>query len=158
MPDLLDTQTHAHVQSAFAQDAQLCLLLQRYARVAELEGFSEAARTFRELAESVAFQAQGHLDLILPAGDPISAREVGDTTQNLRSVLAAHDGVLSDSLDDMAAAAHAEGFAAIGSWFTTLRHARRAHRARLVGVLGEEEMPVRPDGPVVAPGVGGVQP
>lgn len=133
-PELFDTQTHAHLRDAFVHDVQASRLSERFARVAEIEGFPEAARTFRELAESQAFQAQGHLDLIMRAGDPLSGSPMGDTLQNVRAALAAHEGELLDGLSDMVAAARAEGFPDIASWFETVRHARLAHRARLASL------------------------
>jgi rubrerythrin len=137
-PDLQETQTHAHLKASFSMDAQASRLSERFARIAEIEGFPEIARTFRELAESQAFQAQGHLDLLMRAGDPLSGLQVGETPQNLRAALAAHDGELLETLPDMVAAARAEGFQDVASWFETMRHVREAHRQRLRGLFAEE--------------------
>lgn len=134
---LLDTQTHAHLKLSLQQDAQASQLLGRFARIAEIEGFPDEARTFRELAESQAFQAQGHLDLLMRAGDPLSGSSMGGTTQNLRAALSAHDELL-DPLPDMVRAARAEGFFDVASWFETLLHARQAHRKRLRDLLDGE--------------------
>jgi rubrerythrin len=138
LPPLHDTQSHAHLRASFIHDAEASRLSERFARIAEIEGFPEIARTFRDLAESQAFMAQGHLDLLMRAGDPISGRRTGDTMDNVRAALAAHDGELLDPLPDMVSAARAEGFPDIASWFESLAHARRAHRQRLAALLGEE--------------------
>lgn len=118
-------------------DVQASRLSERFARIAEIEGFPEIARAFRELAESQAFQAQGHLDLLMRAGDPLSGVRMGDTVQNLRAALAAHDGDLLDGLPDMVAAARAEGFPDIASWFESVQYARQAHRMRLNELCGD---------------------
>lgn len=132
--ELLDTQTHAHLKTSFEHDAQASRLSDRFARIAEIEGFPEIARAFREIAEAQAFQAQGHLDLLMRALDPISGRAMGGTTQNLKAALAAHDELL-DPLPDMVRAARAEGFADVASWFETMLRTRQAHRERLRRLL-----------------------
>jgi len=138
LPELLGTQTHAHLKALFAQDAQASRLSERFARIAEIEGFPEIARTLREVAESQAFQAQGHLDLLFRAADPISGRQVGETPQNLRAAIAAHDGELTDTLEDMARGARAEGFPDVASWLDTMVYARKAHLQRLRDLLPED--------------------
>lgn len=140
IPQLHDTQTHAHLRASFVYDVQASRLSERFARIAEIEGFPEIARTFRDLAESQAFQAQGHLDLLIRAGDPLSGRRIGDTLDNVRAALAAHDGELLSDLPGMVAAARAEGFPDAASWFETLARARDAHRARLASLL-EDDVP-----------------
>ncbi len=135
IPELSDTRTQANLRSSFQFDAQAAQISARFARLAEIEGLPEVARTFRELSESQAFQAQGHLDLLWPAGDPLSAAAVGETSQNLQAAMAAHAGDGLDPLPDMTRTAHAEGFHDIASWFETCQHVRKAHLQRLQGLL-----------------------
>ena len=137
---LLDTQTHDNLRACFQHDAQAAQLSARFARVAEIEGFPEVARAFREMAESQAFQAQGHLDLLMRAVDPLGGGAMGGTTQNLRAAMAAHDEML-DRLPDMVGAARAEGFFDVASWYESLLHASRAHRRRLGELLDGEPKP-----------------
>lgn len=137
IPKLHDTQTHAHLRASFAHDAQASRLSERFARVAEIEGFPEIARAFRELAESQAFHAQGHLDLLLRAGDPLSGRRIGDTLENVRASVAEHEGELSSELIEMIRTARSEGFPDIASWFETMQHIRVAHQARLSALLAD---------------------
>lgn len=137
LPSLQDTQTHAHLRASFVHDVCASSLSERYARVAEIEGFPEVARVFHELAEAQAFQAQGHLDLLARAGDPLSGCPIGDTARNLRSSLTAYQGELSERLADMIAAARAEGFPDVASWFETLRSVRRAQCERLSALVSE---------------------
>lgn len=134
---LIDTQTQANLKISFEQDAQAAQLSKRFARIAEIEGFPEIARTFRELAESQEFQAQGTLDLLMRAADPLSGSAMGGTHQNVRAALAAHAEML-DTLDDMARAARGEGFFDVASWYDTLLRARQAHRDRLLEPLEGE--------------------
>ena len=134
---LLDTQSHANLKLCFEHDAQAAQLSRRFARIAEIEGFPEVARAFREIAESQEFQAQGHLDLLMRAVDPLSGASMGGTHQNLRSALAAQEEML-DPLPDMGRAARGEGFFDVASWADTLVRARQAHRQRLRDLLADE--------------------
>lgn len=137
---LIDTQTHAHLETLFRHDAEASRLSERFARIAEIEGFPEAARVLREIGQMQAFQAQGHLDLLTRARDPQSGHAMGPTSQNLRAVMAAHVELI-DPLADMANTARAEGFVDVASWFETLARTRRAHAARVGALLDAAEPP-----------------
>ncbi len=128
---LRDTRTHENLRTAFATDAQAVRLWASFGRIAEIEGFPEVARTFRELADSQNLYADGHLDFLMRAGEPLTGLPVGETAQNLRAALAAQRQGAQDSLPDMARTARAEGFMDIASWFDTIGRSRVAHAARL---------------------------
>ena len=134
-PALRDTRTHENLRAAFATDAQAFRLWESFGRIAEIEGFPEVARTFRELAESQNMYADGHLDFLMRAGDPLSGSPLGETAQNLQAALAAQRQDAEDSLPDMARTARAEGFMDIASWFDTIGRSRAAHAARLGAAL-----------------------
>ena len=128
--DLNGTATHENLIAAFSRDAQACRLLALYGQIAELEGYPDEARLFREVLESQQVFADGHLDFLRRVGDPLSGRSVGETALNLEAVIASSQEDLEKELPQMAATAHAEGFADIASWFETLVIAKRAHAKR----------------------------
>jgi rubrerythrin len=130
-PELRDTRTHENLRAAFAMDAQAVRMWEYFGRVAEIEGFPEVARTFRELAESQAVDAHGHLDFLMRAGEPIVGLPLGESAENLRAAVAVHTHASADLYPDMARTARAEGFMDIASWFDTMVRARQHHAARL---------------------------
>ena len=71
LPTLKGTLTHAHLRDAFAMDARAASLYGYFARIAEIEGYPEVATTLRELAEQKAMFADGHLDFLKKAGEPL---------------------------------------------------------------------------------------
>ena len=151
---LFDSQTHAHLLTSYQQDAQASRLSERLARLAEIEGFPDIARTFREISETQSFLAQGHLDLLMRAADPISSMSLGETSQNLRAAIAGHRGELLDGLHDKAQVARSEGFHDIASWFDNLRSTREHHLQRLTDLLGPERGTQATAAPAVEAGTG----
>ncbi len=129
-PELRDTRTHENLRSAFAVDTQAVEMWGYFARIAEIEGYPEVARTFREIAEAQQVVAAGHLDFLMRAAEPIAGMPLGDTAQNVRAALAAQkaDG---EGIPDMARTARAEGFMDIASWFDTVARTRGHHAGRL---------------------------
>ncbi len=138
-PELLGTRTHEHLRAAYARDAQAARLWASFARVAEIEGFPEAARVLRELAESETLHAEGHLDLLVRAGDPLAGNPVGETATNLRAALASQRESTAEVLPAAATTAHGEGFPDVASWFESVARAREVHVQRLVGALSHTE-------------------
>lgn len=70
------------VRAAFLAEAATAARYTYFARVADIEGHTEAARVFDELAESVACAAHGHLDVLrdlLGGDDPDTGRALGDS-------------------------------------------------------------------------------
>lgn len=137
LPDLRGTRTHENLGAALALDTQAAILYASFARIAEIEGYPEVARTLRELAEAQGVIAGGHLDLLRRVGDPLSGRPIGETIENLRALADDASGPLLEPYAAAARTAHAEGFADVASWFETLVHARRDQHARLVGALDQ---------------------
>lgn len=133
--DLRDTRTWENLRDAFARDAQASRLWGVFARIAEIEGLPEAAAALRHLAELQAVEADGHLDLLARAGEPLLGSPSGDTAANLRAAAAA---LRDHSFGGMAATAHAEGFPDIASWFETLERSREVHAARVADALAKE--------------------
>jgi rubrerythrin len=133
-PELRDTRTHENLRAAFAVDAQAVEMWAYFGRIAEVEGYPDVARTFREIADAQAVVAGGHLDFLMRAADPIAGRPLGDTAQNVAAALAAQraDG---EGIPDMARTARAEGFMDIASWFDTVARTRAHHGGRLDAAL-----------------------
>jgi rubrerythrin len=130
-PELAETRTQDHLKAAFSRDAAAAQLWAAFGRIAEIEGQPEAARLFREMAESEALGAQGHLDLLLRVGEPLGGFSAGPTPDNLRAAAALQAEQASEGLPEMARTARAEGFPDIASWFESVAAARAVHAARL---------------------------
>jgi rubrerythrin len=137
-PTLTDTLTHEHLDASLQRDAVAAVEWAYFARVAEIEGFPEAARALRELAEQHTHAAQGHLDLLIRAKDPLTGRAMGDTRQNL-AVAAQHEAAEGAVEGDRARTARNEGFHDIASWFESVGRMRGEHAARLERLLRELE-------------------
>jgi rubrerythrin len=137
--ELHGTRTHENLKAAYALDAQACRMWSYFGRIAEIEGFPEVARVFRELGESQVVFADGHLDFLMRAGDPLGDAQLGETVLNTRAARAALARDASEDLPEMARTARAEGFMDIASWFDTLVESRAAHARRLEEALHKME-------------------
>ncbi|HCH61404.1 MAG: rubrerythrin [Deltaproteobacteria bacterium] len=131
LPTLKGTLTHAHLRDAFALDARAASLYGYFARIAEIEGYPEVASTLRELAEQKAMFADGHLDFLKKAGEPLTGRSIGETVRNIEAAVLIEAQDAADRLPAHARTAHAEGFPDIASWFESVALARHHHHARL---------------------------
>ncbi len=131
LPTLKGTLTHAHLRDAFALDARAASLYGYFARIAEIEGYPEVATTLREIAEQKAMFADGHLDFLKKAGEPLTGRSIGETVRNLEAAVLIEEQDAVDRLPGHARTAHAEGFPDIASWFESVALARHHHLARL---------------------------
>jgi rubrerythrin len=139
LPELPDTATHARLRAAFARDAQAAAMWSWFARIAEIEGHDEAARVFRQMAESDALVASGHLDYLMRAGDPLIGLPVGETVANLRAAVAAQSQHAAEELPEAARTARAEGFVDAASWLESVALARGLHVERLRAALAALE-------------------
>ncbi len=131
LPTLKGTLTHEHLLHAFAHDAQAAVLYGYYARIADIEGYPETATTLREIAEQKVGFAEGHLDFLKKAGEPLLGRSIGETTRNVDTGQLIEDQNATDKLPTMARTAHGEGFPGIASWFESVLLARKHHQGRL---------------------------
>lgn len=135
MPDIKQSRTIENLRAAFARESSAQRRYLYFGRIAEIEGFTEIAKLFRELAEALEGHADGHMDFLKIAGDPITGDPIGDTEDNLVASLAGERDNVDRYYPDMAAIAREEGFDQIASWFDTLITAKRAHSGRLQGGL-----------------------
>ena len=88
MSKLEKTQTSANLKAAFAAEAQANRRYLYFARQADIEGFPEIAGLFRDTAEGEANHANGHLDHLRGAGDPVTGKPIGTTAENLEAAFA----------------------------------------------------------------------
>ncbi len=134
-PDLLGTRTYDLLRAAYAREAQLALLIAEIGRMAAVEGEPTVAAALAEIGETGAMLASGHLDFLRRVGEPLGERRLEGTPENLRALRELLEVELTEHQPVEAAAARAEGFPDIASWFDTLIHTRRAHLARLAALL-----------------------
>jgi rubrerythrin len=132
--DFKDSQTLGNLIEQLSRDAQSIVRYRLFARTAEYEGLSETADLFRRLAQNEAVYAEGHLEFIRAAYDPLSRRVFGQTVENLAAATLAEQEDVGGLDPDFARVAECEGFDAIASWFRTLAVAKREHLARLRAV------------------------
>ncbi|WP_330460374.1 rubrerythrin family protein [Streptomyces sp. NBC_00820] len=124
------------LKGVHAKLATEALTVQRYtyfAQIAEIEGHTETAKLFRELAASVACVAHGHLDVLrdrLP-------QTLGDTALNLASSLSEALRDAEGTYPDLTADAFEEGQIDVASWLTTAGALKKAHVAKLDAALRE---------------------
>ncbi len=134
-PSLIGSRTQENLEQAFSADAQAIQLFGYFAKIARIEGFAEAARTWEELAESQQQFTHGHLDFLKRVGEPLARQRMGETQQNLIAGIAIEQLDAANRLEEMAKTAHAEGFPDIASWFESLSDAKRVRIQRLQGDL-----------------------
>ncbi|MFF0450573.1 rubrerythrin family protein [Streptomyces sp. NPDC004609] len=126
------------VRAAFLAEAATAARYTYFAQVAEIEGHTEAARVFGELAESVACAAHGHLDVLrdlLGGDDPGTGRALGDTRRNLAAAISGDLGEATERYPGLAARAHTDGVADLASWLETLCTLKKTHVDRLEQAL-----------------------
>ena len=138
-PSLVGSQTQENLEAAFSVDAQAIQLFGYFAKIAKIEGYAEAARTWEELAESQLQYTHGHLDFLKRVGEPLARQRIGETSQNLVAGIAIEQLDAADRLEEMARTAHAEGFPDIASWFESVSDAKRARVARLQANLDQPD-------------------
>ena len=138
-PSLRGSRTQTNLERAFSRDSQSTHLFTYFAKIAQIEGYPDAARTLSELAESQDQFTHGHLDFLKRVGDPLARQRVGETAQNLAASIAIEELDAINDLEEMARTAHGEGFPDIASWFESLSDAKRARIERLQQELGQTE-------------------
>lgn len=135
LPPLAGTLTLQRLREALLRDAARRQVYEYLAALAEIEGAGAEAALLRELAESSGALADGHLDLLRRAGEPLSGLPLGAARQSLRAVAAHLAGDLAEGLAGDAETAAAEGFPDISSWFRSVRAQRVDHAARAQAAL-----------------------
>ena len=132
---LKGTKTHQNLKDAFAGESQANRRYLYFAKVADVEGYSEVASNFRETAEGETGHAHGHLDYLKQVGDPATDLPIGDTILNLKASIEGETHEYTDMYPGMAKSAREEGFAEIADWFETLAKAEKSHAGRFAQML-----------------------
>lgn len=132
---LKGTKTHENLKDAFAGESQANRRYLYFAKVADVEGYSEVASNFRETAEGETGHAHGHLDYLKQVGDPATGLPMGDTVLNLKASIEGETHEYTDMYPGMAKAAREEGFSEIADWFETLAKAEKSHAGRFGQML-----------------------
>lgn len=131
MSALEGTKTHENLKEAFANESQSNRRYLWFAQKADVEGYPEIARIFKNAADGDTGHAFGHLEYLAEVGDPISGASIGDTDQNLKSSIERETYEYTQMYPDFAKTAREEGFTEIADWFETLARAEMNNAVRL---------------------------
>ncbi len=135
MKHLKGSKTHHNLKEAFAGESQANRRYTYFAKIADVEGYSEVAANFRETAEGETGHAHGHLDYLKQVGDPATDLPIGDSVKNLKAAVAGETYEYTDMYPGMAKTARDEGFAEIADWFEVLAKAEKSHAGRFQTLL-----------------------
>jgi len=131
MADLTGRPTHENLRAAFAAEAQDVHRYLYFAGIAEIEGWSDVAALFREVAESGSCAAHGQLDFLERVGDPATGLPIGETERNLAAAIVTASREATALYPSLAAAARADGLPDVASWFENLARQKASHVRRL---------------------------
>ena len=131
MPDLKGTLTFDNLLQVFGEEAVASRRVAFFARIAEMEGFADAAKVLVDLSDSEVGYADGHLDFLRREGDTATGRAIGETAHNLRTVAEHEARSAGETYLTMAHTARGEGFFDVASWFEALAHTKRAQLEKI---------------------------
>jgi rubrerythrin len=134
MPDLKGTLTFDNLIQAFGEEAVASRRVAFFARIAEMEGFADAAKVLGDLSDSEVGYADGHLDFLRREGDPSTGVPIGETAHNLRNVGDHEARSAGETYLTMARTARGEGFFDVAGWFEALAHTKRAQLEKIEAV------------------------
>ena len=137
MNELLGLSTHDKLKQAFRAEAGTVQRYLYFARIADIEGFPDVAQLLRDLAESGACNAHGHLDFLKRVGDPDTDLPIGETDQNLIAAISSTTREQTELYPLMAQTAHNEGLLDIANWFETMAKSKKAHEDKLKRALAQ---------------------
>jgi len=135
MAALQGTKTHDNLKAAFAGESQANRRYLYFAKRADIEGYPEVARLFRDTAEGETGHAHGHLDHLRQVGDPATGLPFTEVVDMLKAAVAGETYEYTDMYPGMAKTARAEGFPEIADWFETLARAERSHAGKFLQIL-----------------------
>ncbi len=130
MAELKSSKTHENLKAAFAGESQANRRYLYFAKVADVEGYTDIAGLFRDTAEGETGHAHGHLDYLKKVGDPATGEPIGSTDANLKASIAGETYEYTEMYPGFAKTAREEGFEEIAEWFETLARAERSHAGR----------------------------
>jgi rubrerythrin len=130
--DVLEgTASHDNLKQAFAEESMACMRYLYFASIAQQEGFTDIAQTFKSLAESEqahCFQWMGQLKVV---ADPLTNEPLGDTFVNLNAAISSEMHDNKDMYPKMAATAEKEGFHQLAQAFVDTALAEGRHAKKL---------------------------
>ncbi len=130
MAELKGSKTHDNLKDAFAGESQANRRYLYFAKVADVEGYTDVAGLFRDTADGETGHAHGHLDYLKRVGDPATGEPIGATDANLKASIAGETYEYTEMYPGFAKTAREEGFEEIAEWFETLARAERSHAGR----------------------------
>ena len=119
--------TYHNLKKAFEDEAKLYFRYKFFLSVSEFEGLEKISKLLRDFSESSLDNVQGNMDYLRNFKDPSSGVPLGNTSQNLSSLLQTEIEQTSLLYPQMAKVAREEGFTDIASWFDTLEKLKRIH-------------------------------
>ncbi len=137
MAELKGSKTEQHLKDAFAGESQANRRYLYFAKMADIEGFTDAAGLFKDTADGETGHAHGHLDYLKKVGDPATGKPIGNTEEALAAAVAGETYEYTEMYPSMAKDARAEGFDDIAEWFETLAKAEKSHAGRFQQALDE---------------------
>jgi len=132
---LVGTKTHQNLKDAFAGESMANRRYLFFASKADIEGYPDIARVFRDTADGETGHANGHLYFLENVGDPVTGEPIGNSEENLKSAVAGETHEYSDMYPGFAKTARDEGFDEVAQWFETLAMAEKSHANRFVRAL-----------------------
>jgi rubrerythrin len=132
---LRSSRTEANLRAAFTREAADNRRYLYFARRADVEGRSELAAMFREVAEGETGHAFGHLEFLEEVPDASSGLMLGNTETNLEAAVAVATADYQDRYPRLAAIAREEGLEEIAEWFEVCARARQRHAQALAQAL-----------------------
>ncbi len=127
---LKGTKTEENLKAAFAGESQANRRYLYFARQADIEGYPDAASTFKNTADGETGHAFGHLEFLAETGDPATGLPIGDTAINLKAAVAGETYEYTEMYPGFAKTARTEGLHEIAEWFETLARAERSHAGK----------------------------
>ncbi|MGZ3690153.1 MAG: ferritin family protein [Pseudobdellovibrio sp.] len=123
--------TYENLKKSFLAEAALYFRCLYFESVADFEGKNEIKQLFQSLSQAGLDQTQGSFDFMRNHKDPSTEVPLGNSMQNLSSVLQTEIHQHSEIYPEMAKKAREEGFTDVASWFDTLEKMKRVHAEQL---------------------------
>ena len=137
MAELKGSKTEQNLKDAFAGESQANRRYLYFAKVADVEGYTDVAGLFRDTADGETGHAHGHLDYLKQTGDPATGKPIGTTSKNLTAAVAGETYEYTEMYPTMAKTAREEGHEDIAEWLETLAKAEKSHAGRFQKALDE---------------------
>jgi rubrerythrin len=135
MTQLNNSKTYENLKHAFAGESEANRRYLWFAQKADIEGYTDVASLFKNVADGETGHAHGHLEYLSAVGDPATGLPIGDTEQNLTSATEGETYEYTQMYPGFARTAREEGFDEIADWFETLARAEKSHAGKFAEAL-----------------------